>query len=425
MDLFEAAEARKRREASQAGEGGRDVLTVSALTAMIKQTLEERFPRVSVVGQISNLTAARSGHVYLTLKDENAEIGAVIWRSTASRIRFELEDGQEVVVRGRLAVYEKRGRYQIIVSKVEPKGVGALQLAFLQLRDKLKKEGLFNPAHKKPLPFMPETIALVTSPTGAAVHDMLSMILSRFPPAHVVICPVAVQGDEAAPQIAAAIGELNERGGIDVMVVGRGGGSLEDLWPFNEEVVARAIFESRVPVVSAVGHEVDVSISDLVADARALTPTKAGELVVPSVEQLGERLDAAAGRLGRALVTAARHTRARLDAAARSYGMRLPLERVRQHQQQLDELTGHMQRTWAHLSERIRTRLDHLESALQSLSPYGVLARGYSITMQAGSSKPMRSKDAVQPGAKIRTVLHHGELDSIVESTRDGAERGA
>ncbi len=419
MDLFEAAEARKKGGTGGGGKGGPEVLTITQLTSRIRRALEDGFPSIAVVGQISNLTVARSGHVYLTLKDENAEIGGVIWRGTAEGIPFDLEDGQEVVVRGRLAVYEKRGRYQIIIARVEPKGIGELQLAFLQLRDRLEKEGLFDPAHKKPLPFMPETIAVVTSATGAAIHDILTTILSRFPAAHVVLYPVAVQGDRAGPQIAAAVRELNEMGGVDVMIVGRGGGSLEDLWPFNEEEVARAIYESDIPVVSAVGHEVDVSISDLVADARALTPTDAGRLVVPSVEQLQERLNTSADRLGRTLTLAVRQSEARLEAAARSYGMRVPLERIRQHQQRLDEVAERLRRAWDHHAERVGNRLDHLGSALQSLSPYQVLARGYSIPTPADSNKPLRSPEEVTPGMAIRTVLDRGELDSIVQSRRD------
>ncbi len=405
MDLFEAAEAKKQTNVPQ-------VLTVSAITALIKRSLEDSFTSVCVLGEVSNLSRAASGHVYLTLKDEGAEIGAVIWRGTAQRIPFDLKDGLEVVVRGKVAVYERRGRYQIVVSSVQPKGIGALQLAFLQMKEKLEKEGLFEPGHKRPLPFLPSTIAIVTSPTGAAVHDILTMIESRMPGVRVLICPVSVQGDRAAGEIAAAIGDLNRLGGVDVMIVGRGGGSLEDLWPFNEEVVARAIYASEIPVISAVGHEVDVSISDLVADARALTPTQAGEMVVPSRELLDERLARAAARLSQSLLAAVAHARTKLDAAAGSYAMRAPMERVRQHQQRLDEITRRMPAAAGRELARLRERIDRNEERLGSLSPLHVLARGYSITTLAGSEAPLRSQGDAPPGSRIRTILHDGELES-------------
>ena len=409
MDLFEAAEAKRKPEPSQ-------VLTVSAITALIKRSLEERFTSVCVLGEISNFSRAASGHVYLTLKDDAAEIGAVIWRGTVQRIPFELKDGQEVVVRGKVAVYERRGRYQIVVSSVQPKGIGALQLAFLQMKEKLEKEGLFESARKRPLPFLPSTIAVVTSPTGAAVHDILTMIESRLPGVRVLVYPVAVQGDRAAPEIAAAIEDLNRLGGVDVMIVGRGGGSLEDLWAFNEEAVARAIYASEIPVISAVGHEVDVSISDLVADARALTPTQAGEMVVPSRELLDERLARAAARLSQALLGAVSHAKTKLDVIARSYAMRVPMEAVRQHQQRLDEITERMPLAANRELARLRERLARDHARLRSLSPMGVLARGYSITTLARSDKPLRSPDEAPAGSRIRTILHDGELESEVSS---------
>lgn len=410
--MFEAAEAeRAKRE-----KGAPEVLTVTAVTALIKRTLEAEFPNVWVVGQVSNLTRASSGHVYLTLKDEGAEIGAVIWRATAGRIPFRIEDGQEINVQGKIAVYERRGRYQIVVNNVQPKGMGALQLAFLQMKEKLEKEGLFETGRKKPLPFLPGVIALVTSPTGAAIHDMLTMIFGRLPQAHVVICPVAVQGKEAAPQIAAAIRGLNRMAGIDVMIVGRGGGSIEDLSPFNEEVVARAIAASEIPVISAVGHEVDVSISDLVADVRALTPTQAGEMVVPARELLDERLSTAGRRLAQALVGGVKHARARLDTIARSYGMRAPIERVHQQQQRLDEIAERMRMASAHQFGRLAEHVAHAAATLDTVNPTNVLARGYSMTMLLGEDRPLRSSGKVRPGVKLRTILFDGEFRSTADT---------
>ncbi len=404
-------------DATETGQepAGPQVLTVSALTALIKRSLEQQFPNVWVVGQVSNLSRAASGHIYLTLKDKGAEIGAVIWRGTAERIPFRLEDGLEVVVHGRVAVYEPRGRYQIVVSSVQPKGVGALQLAFLQMKEKLEKEGLFDPAHKKPLPFLPETIAIVTSPTGAAIHDILTVIEGRFPQVHILIYPVKVQGAGAAGEIAEAVRELNRRKAADVMIVGRGGGSIEDLWPFNEEVVARAIYASEIPVVSAVGHEVDVSISDLVADARALTPTRAGEMVVPSREALDEKLASAAQRLARAPLAAVERARAQLKAAERSYGMRAPAERVRQLQQRLDELAERMKLASRGAVSRLRERVARSASTLATLDPLAVLARGYSITTPADSTIPLRSPREASAGLRLRTILRDGELRSTVD----------
>jgi exodeoxyribonuclease VII large subunit len=413
MDLFEAAEARQ----AQARGDTPDALTVSELTALIKRSLEEQFPNVWLTGEVSNLTRAASGHVYLTLKDDAAEIGAVIWRGTAGRIPFEIEHGQEVLVHGRIAVYERRGRYQVIVTDMRPKGMGALQLAFLQLKDKLEKEGLFDEGRKKPLPLLPERIAIVTSPTGAAVHDMLTMIVGRLPNARVLLYPVKVQGEGAAADIAGAIRHLNRTGGFDVLIAGRGGGSLEDLWAFNEEIVARAIYESDIPVVSAVGHEVDVSISDLVADARALTPTKAGEMVVPSRELLDQRLAEAGRRLAQSLLTAVERAKQRLNAAAKSYGMRVPLERVRQYQQRIDEIERRMASGWTRSAARLRERIEAAQGRLDGVNPRNVLRRGYSITTLADSDQPLRAADEVGPGEHLRTILHDGEVNSTANAT--------
>jgi len=418
MDLFEAAEAKKGAETPEA-------LTVSAVTALIKRSLEETFPSVWVVGEVSNLSRAASGHVYLTLKDEAAEIGAVIWRGTAERIPFRIEDGQEVIVHGRIAVYERRGRYQVVVTSVQPKGVGALQLAFLQLKETLEKEGLFDPAHKKPLPFLPGTIGIVTSPAGAAIRDMLTMIEGRFPRVHVLIYPVAVQGDQAAPQIAAALDALNRTAEADVIIVGRGGGSLEDLWPFNEEAVARAIYRSAIPVISAVGHEVDVSISDWVADERALTPTKAGEMVVPSEAILNEKLEESGRRLARSLLDASRRARERLKAIAGSYAMRVPAERVRQHQQRLDELAERIFLAASRALTGLREQVGRRAAGLAGLNPKAVLARGYTITTLSGSDRPLRSPREAPPGSALRTVLHEGELESTVDPDRPPDRNGA
>ncbi|MEE9165043.1 MAG: exodeoxyribonuclease VII large subunit, partial [Nitrospinota bacterium] len=258
----------------------RQVYTVTEITRAIKFSLETEFPRVWIEGEISNLRIPSSGHMYLTIKDEESQIKVVMFRSGKSQLKFGPKDGDQVIVKGKITVYEPRGEYQIVIDYMEPKGIGALQLAFQQLKEKLSKEGLFDEELKKSLPLLPQKIGIITSPTGAAVRDILNIIDRRFPNVHILIAPVKVQGEGAAQEIAAAVKDLNKIKGVDVIIVGRGGGSIEDLWAFNEEVVARAIFESEIPVISAVGHEIDFTISDFVADLRAPTPSAAAELVV-------------------------------------------------------------------------------------------------------------------------------------------------
>jgi exodeoxyribonuclease VII large subunit len=258
------------------------ILSVTQLTSRIKSLLEETFPDVWVEGELSNLSVPQSGHAYFTLKDEHSQIRAVLFRSSQRSIKFTLQHGMQVICRGRVSVYEPRGEYQLILEYIEPKGMGALQLAFEQLKARLEKEGLFDLEHKKPLPLLPRRIGIVTSPTGAAIRDMLRVIKRRHPKIQILIYPVPVQGVEAAPAIVEAIQYFNGERNVDVMIVGRGGGSLEDLWAFNEEAVVRAIYASRVPVISAIGHETDYTIADFVADLRAPTPSAAAEMGVES-----------------------------------------------------------------------------------------------------------------------------------------------
>ena len=286
-------------------------LSVSQLTAQVKDLLEGSFPSVWVEGEISNLSRPQSGHCYLSIKDERAQLRAVLWRGTAERLPVKLVDGMEVICQGGLDVYAPRGSYQLVIRKVLPKGEGGLQKALRRLRDKLSAEGLFDKSQKKPLPRFPRRIAVVTSPTGAAIHDFLQVLQRRWRHADVLLVPVRVQGSDAAAEIATAIEQVNLlREPVDVIVVGRGGGSLEDLWAFNEEPLVRAIYASKIPVISAVGHEIDVTLADLVADIRALTPSEAAELVVPDegeiislLHNLLQRL--AAGLRGRALAARA------------------------------------------------------------------------------------------------------------------------
>jgi len=394
-----------------------EILTVSELTHRIRRSLEDAFDYVSLVGEISNLRRPGSGHVYLTLKDAGAQVAAVIWRSRASRLRFDLEDGMEVIVTGAVTVYEPRGSYQVVVSSIKPKGLGALQLAFLKLRDKLAKEGLFRPEAKQPLPDLPGCVGVVTSATGAAVQDILTVIGRRFPPAHIVLRPVRVQGEGAAEEVAEAIRDFNAWGGADVLIVGRGGGSLEDLWAFNEEVVARAIHASKIPVISAVGHEIDVTIADLVADRRALTPSEAAEIVLPRFDDLRGSLSDLRGRLATSLRQQVDLARAKLERLRGSYAFRAPLELLRRHEQRLDDLSSSGGLAVRRRLESSHERLATLAGRLEALSPLAVLERGYSITRMVGIGGVVRDAAQAEPGQRIESILHKGRLVSTVETT--------
>ena len=402
-----------------------DALSVTELTHRIKDSLEGEFHGLWVTGEISRLTRAGSGHVYLSLKDAGAEVRAVIWRSTAARIRFDLEQGMEVLAFGDITVYPPRGEYQLKIVKVEPKGVGALQLAFQQLVERLRKEGLFDEDRKRPLPYLPRRIGIVTSPTGAAIRDMLKVLGRRFPNVHVTIHPVRVQGDGAAAEIAAAIDDFGERGGIDVMIIGRGGGSPEDLWAFNEEVVARAIARSEIPIISAVGHEIDVTIADYVADVRAATPSAAAEIVLPEEAALRESLRSAALRLAAGVRNRARVARETLRQIERSHAFRMPKERIRQWQQTLDDRAETLRRSLEGLVRLWRERLASGAAQLEAFSPLGVLGRGYSITMPAGGGPPVRDAAALSAGDAIETRLARGRVRSEVrEILPEDGEKG-
>lgn len=325
-------------------------------------------PTLHVLGEIGNLSQPSSGHIYFTLKDSAAELRCVMWRSTAARLRFAPEAGMEVIATGGIEVYAQRGTYQLVVRKLEPRGVGALEVAFRQLRERLEREGLFDPRRKKPLPRIPQRVAIVTSPTGAAIRDILHTLARRFPALDVLVFPVRVQGEGAADEIAAAIRTLNDQakvlGGIDVIIAGRGGGSLEDVWAFNEEAVARAIAASRIPLVSAVGHEVDVTISDLVADLRAPTPTAAAELITPTLADLIGALERQSGRAGRSFVHALQLARATLATTLAYDGLARPDARLRERGQFIDELQQHLRSATREVFRHGRARLDAIELTL-------------------------------------------------------------
>lgn len=390
------------------------ILTISELTRRIRGSMEQEFFNVWVVGELSNVKRPSSGHVYLTLKDTHAQLQAVVFKSVANGLKFEVRDGLEVLAFGSVTVYEARGQYQLVVERMEPKGIGALQLAFLQLKERLEKEGLFDPAHKKPLPVLPRKIAVVTSLTGAAIRDIINVINRRFARVEILICPVKVQGEGAAQEIARAISDLNTIPGIDVMIVGRGGGSLEDLWAFNEEVVARSIFASRIPVVSAVGHEIDVTISDLVADKRALTPTEAGELVVPRYDQIKDACEKIKTRLAQALYNKILLMRSRLLRIEHSFSLKRPFDKVYRLQQNLDEMIQRLVTAGKHIVQLERERLVGIANQLDSTSPLRVLSRGYSLTTTAGDDKLIKSTEGLTAGQMLKTRLFHGSVVSSV-----------
>jgi exodeoxyribonuclease VII large subunit len=442
------------------------VYSVTELTRGIKLLLEDRYPSVWVEGEISNLRIPASGHFYFTLKDSNSQIAAVMFRGMAASVKFKLRDGLQVVACGEVSVYEKSGQYQIICRQMMPKGLGALQLAFEELKQKLAKEGLFDSARKKPIPQLPQRIGLVTSPTGAAIRDFLNVIGRRYPNIHIVINPVRVQGEGAAAEIAAAVDQFNALHAdgtlpLDVIVVTRGGGSLEDLWSFNEEVVARAIARSTVPVISAVGHEIDFTIADFVADLRAPTPSAAAELVVKSKAELAEMIRQFQRRLDKDLQLQVGELRRRFQQLASSYVFRQPAEVIRQYQQQVDDLSDRLREATddnlqtqrarvdtardklrllsphamvARWRERLgnqeqrltaafrrsrqahQHRFDQLKAKLDLLSPKSTLERGYSITMDAATGHIVRKVADAPSGAKLRTRLVDGDVESVVGS---------
>lgn len=394
------------------------VLTVAQLTALVQGTLESTFHSLWVGGEISDLSRPHSGHIYFTLKDEQAQIRGVIWRSTAQRLRFKLEEGQQVVCHGDLDVYPPRGTYQLVVRQVEPQGVGALQLAFKQLAQRLETEGLFDPARKRKLPAFPRRVGFVTSPTGAAIHDFLQVAARRFHGVQILVIPVRVQGEGSAQEIARGIALANRmQPPLDVLVVGRGGGSLEDLWSFNEEVVVRAIYASQVPVVSAVGHEIDVTLSDLVADVRALTPSEAAERVIPSADELTARLGQLQRRMSSILRTRVATAKSHVAQLARTRVLRDPRSLIYDLSRRLDDLDQQAARAILRRLARSKEAITSLAARLESLSPLAVMARGYSVTTKDGTV--LRTSADVTVGNHILTHLAEGQIVSIVAERRD------
>ncbi len=394
--------------------------TVSGLTTAVKLRLEEHFPEVWVAGEVTNLVRAASGHVYFTLKDAKATLRCVMFRGFALRLKFELRNGMEVIARGGLTVYEPRGDYQMQVLELQPKGVGAAELALQQLKEKLLKKGYFDPKRKRKLPKFPRRVALIASPTGAAVRDMLEILTTRWPVADVVFRPSRVQGDGAAGDVAAAVRQLNHLHKLNLLplsaiVIGRGGGSSEDLAAFNEECVADSIFESAVPIVSAVGHEIDVSIADLVADYRALTPSQAIAALCPDRRELMDGLIDTADRLREAVEHRVELARQRVDQLADRPALRRPVERIRDLEQRLDDTADRLLRAVKLRVQRNADKVAAVADQLESLSPLNVLKRGYSLTRTADGVSLLRDAAEVKPGDRIVTRVSTGEIVSRVE----------
>jgi exodeoxyribonuclease VII large subunit len=398
----------------------RHVYTVSSLTAEVKAVLEDGFSAIWVEGEVSNFKHHTSGHMYFTLKDAEAQIRAVMFRGNNRLLKFQPKDGLAVLMFGTVTVYERRGEYQVNVEFMEPKGVGALQLAFEQLKASLEAEGLFDTARKRPLPRLPRRIGIITSPTGAVIRDMLTIIGRRFPGLAILIHPVQVQGETAAQEIAAALARLGRRPDLDVLIVARGGGSLEDLWAFNEEIVARAIAASPIPVISAVGHETDVTIADFVADLRAPTPSAAAELVVAQRDELRLRVDELAARTQTVIQGALTAHRERLQMLGRHLAVLSPVAQVRRQAERLGGIRQRLFAWWGMARMLRQERLRVLAGKLESLSPLAILARGYSICFALPGRQVVKAVGDVPAGSQVAVRLFRGELTCVVREVSPG-----
>lgn len=393
------------------------VWTVSELNRVVRDLLEQSLQPLWLRGEIGNLTIHRSGHVYFTLKDARSQVPAVFFRGAGQARELDLKVGLEVEVHGRVSVYEPRGAYQVIVSQIRTKGLGQLQKQFEELKRRLREEGLFDEERKRPIPVLPKCVGVVTSPEGAAIRDFMQILTRRFTNMHVRIVPAAVQGPTAAAEIAAGIGYLNDTRACDVIVVTRGGGSLEDLWSFNEESVARAVATSGIPVISAVGHERDFTICDFAADLRVPTPSAAAELVIARKEELLEAVANAQRRLSSSLKLRLSELRRRLERAAHSRAFREPQHAVRVYQQRLDELALRLPRALTYQLEKVKDLVQRMDQQLRALNPKAVLGRGYAILLKEADGQAVRNPDDVAPGENLRGLIAEGELALTVQNT--------
>lgn len=390
------------------------IYTVSEVTARIKRSLEENFPYLWVKGEISNLARPRSGHLYFTLKDERAQLRAVMFKGRQFGLKIVPKDGMKVLAYGGLTVYEPRGDYQLIVEYLEEVGLGALYLAFEELKKRLAKEGLFDEVHKKPLPKLPRRIGVITSPTGAAIQDILNVLRRRFEGLEIFIYPVLVQGEDAPPQIVEAIRYMNQWGKVDVIILARGGGSIEDLWAFNDERVARTIYASEIPIISGIGHEIDFTIADFVADLRAPTPSAAAELVIASKDELKNLIESLSRRLKTRINGLIRESEVRLSRCLSSPTLTRPYDRINQNQQRLDDLERYLTTFSRHQLDVFQNSLKSLEDRLEALSPMAALDRGYSITFRLPDKEVVRDPAQVEIGDRIGTRVRHGHLEAVV-----------
>lgn len=403
----------------------REPLSVSELNARIKGLIESDpvLGSVYVRGELSNYKVYPSGHHYFTLKDAESSLRCVMFRSAASKLRFRPESGMRVTAWGRVAVYPRDGAYQLYCEGLMPEGAGDLQVAYEQLKAKLAAEGLFDPAHKKPIPHYPERIAVITSSAGAAVHDIIRVLRKRWPVAKVVLLPVRVQGVEAPPEIAGALRYANKYRVADVIITGRGGGSIEDLWAFNDERVARAIYASELPVISAVGHEPDVTIADFVADLRAATPSNAAELVAPDVSELRDAIRSAAARLDQAIDRGLTQRRTALTELASRRVMQSPTGFIDQRRLELDSIRLRLDAAATGRLHRERQEFARLAAKLDALSPLKVLGRGYSIALDA-EGRAVREAGQLKAGDKLDLRLSRGGAKCLVESVYGGEDNG-
>lgn len=388
------------------------IYTVSEITQVIKSLFEDQVGELWLEGEISNFKAATSGHFYFSLKDQGAIISAAMFAHANKGLKFNLEDGQRVICFGKVDVYGPRGQYQIIVEKIEPKGVGARQLAFEQLKKKLSQEGLFDAAHKKPLPQMPFAVGIVTSSAGAAVRDFLQILKKGAPGVDVILRSVRVQGELAAGEIVEAIADLNNLKNLDLIIVSRGGGSTEDLWSFNEEIVARAIYQSALPVISAVGHQINTTLADLVADVFVETPSAAAKIIVDKKNALLAQIAGSRYELDIAVHDKISDLRNQLTAF--THMLKSPRDQLLEKQQQIDELFSGLNYNLRHVLELSAQRSSALISRLEALSPLAVLGRGYSLSVLLPEGGILNDSRMLKPGDKLKTVLHQGAFTSAV-----------
>ncbi len=405
-----------------------EIYTVTAVNRMARYTIEESFPSIWVEGEISNYHHHGSGHRYFTLKDDQSQLRCAMWRSSAAGLKFQPKDGLKVIAQGNLTIYERAGQYQLIAKRLVPSGIGELELAFRQMKEKLEKEGLFAPEHKKPLPQYPMRAGIVTSPTGAVIHDIIRVIKRHNPKIDIILWPSEVQGDIAPPQLVAGIEAFNEYGLVDLIIIGRGGGSLEDLWAFNDERVVRAVYDSEIPVVSGIGHEVDITLTDLAADYSAATPSMAAEIVAWPLADFMAGMFGYLRDIDRAVRDLFADGRSRLRELTRSRAFTHPETILETRYQFLDNQVRLLHLLSERRFDSFRKALALQLSRMDALSPLKVLARGYSVARSLPGKKVLRSVEDIEIGARMETIVGDGSLYSTVDEAKkagdDGSQKG-